>query len=123
MNKKLLYISFILLMLIPMSVNASDWTKTDTAVQLGYTALHVMDWGQTISIAKDKVKWYETNPILGRHPSQGRVNLYFASTLIGQAAIAYILPKEWRRTWQIAWIGIEASYVYKNYKVGIGVRF
>jgi hypothetical protein len=102
---------------------ANEWDSTDTGLQLVYTGLHIMDWGQTLRIAKSPDRWRETNPILGRHPKQSTVNLYFAGTLAAHTAIAYLLPKDWRRAWQIVWIGVEAGYVYNNYRAGIRVRF
>ena len=119
--KFLLVLLFICLMVIP--VNASDWNKTDTAFQIVYTTLHFIDWWQTLDIARNPDKWSETNPILGDHPSVGRVNAYFTLTLIGHTAISYILPKDYRRIWQVVWIGIEAGYVVHNYRAGIRIRF
>jgi hypothetical protein len=102
---------------------ASDWSKVDTALQITYSALHVIDWGQTLDIAKHPKDWSETNPILGKHPSISKVNSYFAATLVGHAVVSYLLPKPYRRIWQCMWIGIEAGYVTHNYSVGINVRF
>lgn len=39
--------------------------------------LTVADWAQTIVIARNPLVWSEMNPILGRHPSPGRVHAYF----------------------------------------------
>lgn len=110
----------------------SDWTTTDTALQVTYSVLHVMDWLQTRQIAANPDRWHETNPILGEHPSKGKVDAYFATTLIAHTAISYLLPKEVdalgykvpaRNIWQMVWIGVEAGYVAHNYSLGIQAKF
>lgn len=103
--------------------NPNAWTTADTMFQVTYAALHITDWGQTLNISKSGDRWRETNPILGPHPKQSTVNYYFAGTLAAHTAIAYLLPKDWRRVWQMVWIGIEGAYVYKNFELGIGVGF
>lgn len=111
------------LFLLACPCQAAEWTKKDTAYQVTYSILHVIDWGQTLDISKSPNKWRETNPILGRHPKQSTVNLYFASTLVGHTVVSYLLPKDWRRTWQMMWIGIEGAMVYKNFSIGLKVNF
>lgn len=124
MKRFTVVLSCLILLLSFTPAQAFDqWTKTDTTFQIAYTTLHVMDWGQTLDISKNTEKWHETNPILGRHPSCEKVNYYFATTLIGHTAIAYILPKDYRRIWQMVWIGIEAGYVIHNASIGIKMRF
>ena len=105
-------------------VFGSDWTKADTAWQLGYLALHVADWGQTRNIVKREGEgYYETNPILGRSPSLRRVDTHFAVTALAHTAISYALPPDWRRRWQMVTIGIEAGYVGYNYSIGLKMDF
>ena len=114
----------IILLLIPIQVDAFDeWTKKDTNYQLTYAVFHIVDWGQTRTIAKNSNKYSELNPILGKHPSIGKVNTYFLTTLVGHTAISYMLPKKYRRYWQVVWIGLEAGTVAHNYSVGIKTSF
>lgn len=125
-------------LLFCLPVHANDWTKTDTAWQLTYTALHVADWGQTLHIRecdrestvfngqtyyKGGCDHSEGNPILGEYPSRGEVNTYFMTTLILHTAIAYYLPPKYRRVWQIAWIGVEANMVSHNINAGVKFSF
>ena len=100
------------------------WTKTDTALQVTYSALHVMDWSQTLHLARNPDKYSDGSIILGGEPSTGRVNSYFAITLIGHAAISYALPKPERTWWQGLGIAVEAYCVHHNhYAVGVKVSF
>jgi hypothetical protein len=71
-------------------------------------------------------------PILGRHPSVGKVNTYFALCEVGHATVSYLLPKKIevlglkipaRNLWQAVWFGIEAGEAYHNYQGGIRIRF
>lgn len=104
------------------------WTKADTQRQLVYTALHVIDWGQTRYIATHEHIYetklvYETNPILGKRPSIQEVDIYFASTLVGHAVVSYLLPPKYRAGWQMLWIGVELNQVSANYNIGVNVHF
>lgn len=99
------------------------WTKADTARQVVYSTLHIMDWGQTRYIATHPEKYHETNPILGSHPSLRSVNLYFGATLLCHTAISAILPDKYRRAWQYVTIGVEGAYVVHNFNIGIKFGF
>jgi hypothetical protein len=101
----------------------SDWTYTDTALQATFLTLHGMDWAQTLHIVRNPDKYYETNNILGKYPSEGRVNSYMALTAIGHTAIAYALPKPWRTMWQGTGIYIGYDSVQHNINAGIGISF
>lgn len=137
--KKVLFI-IVLLLLVPIHANADNWTIFDTTLQLTYTTLHIMDWRQTQIIANScynvtKTKpsgttktvaicdKYETNFILGDHPSEGRVNTYFATTLALHWVASYYLPKPYRTIFQGTWIIIEYDIVQQNRSIGIGFNF
>lgn len=120
---KALSISLIIFLFTSLALASDHWTKTDSLYQISYSLLHVMDWGQTLEISRNPDRWEETNPILGEHPSTGSVNTYFATTLLAHAAISYLLPGEYRRIWQVLWIGIEGGTVVRNYSIGIRCQF
>ncbi len=106
---------------LPSGASARDpWTKTDTAYQLTWTALKVLDWSQTRRIAREPDRFHECNPILGATPSVKRVDVYNAATLAGNWAIAYALPKPYRRWFQVVSIGASAYCVTINFKIGLG---
>jgi hypothetical protein len=107
------------------------WTRADTTRQAALTALLVADWVQTRSAVKHPLTkidgivmlQVENNPFLGEHPSIGRVNNYFAASIIGHALIGAVLPADWRSGWQYVWIGIQSQTVYRNYQVGLKMGF
>jgi hypothetical protein len=103
--------------------HADEWSKTDIGLQAAVTALMVVDWGQTLNAASQPDKYCEMNPILGKHPSRGSINTYFATAIIGHAAISHILPQDYRRIWQSIFIGVELAATSINYQAGVKIRF
>ena len=114
----------------------NKWTTTDTALQVTYTVLHVMDWSQTLHIARNPTTNAEKGAIprhiIGPHPSEGRVNSFLAVGLIAHTAISIALPKKVeilgmnipaRNLWQLVWIGIEQDAVRHNIRTGIKISF
>lgn len=120
-----------LLLLLPSLCLADDWTREDSYRQAALTALLVADWAQTRWAIKQNEKgcarscqiYEEGNPILGKHPNLGKTNNLIAASIVGHAAVAYILPHKWREGWQYVWIGIEANAVNRNQSVGIKMAF
>jgi hypothetical protein len=130
-----------LLLLLPSLCFAGDWAREDTYRQSALTVLLIADWAQTkwvVHHASQTVDMsnayspnnyktyegaYETNPLLGRHPSAQRVNFYFATTIAVHAGISYFLPSGWREGWQYVWIGVEANQVNRNRAIGIKMNF
>jgi len=117
--KVIIVVAFVSLALFSGNANADDLLAGEAA----YWTLHIMDWGQTLEIARHPEKYYELNPILGRHPGVGKVNTYFLITGIGHTLISAALPKKYRRIWQWFTIGIESSVVLHNFRIGLKVRF
>jgi hypothetical protein len=103
---------------------SSAWTPADTARQIAGLGLLGADWAQTRTIAKNPSTMGETNPILGAHPSVGKVNNYFAANMIGNALLARTLPPGLREALQYGTIGLEAGAAGRNkFKLGIGMTF
>jgi hypothetical protein len=99
-------------------------------------SLQVADWGQTRAIAngytseytdgngiKKTRAYYETNILLGKHPSTGRVDTYFAASIVGHTAVAYLLPQPYRRIWQSLFVIVEAHFVIRNDSIGLKIDF
>jgi hypothetical protein len=99
-----------------------DWTNADTARQAAFFATSLVDLAQTRWIA-DHPSHCEYNPLLGRHPSSGRVGAYFAAAAAAHTLIAYSLPADWRHGFQYVTIGAELSVVTHNARVGIRLEF
>ena len=115
---------------------ALEWKPPEVALQAIVTGLIVVDWGQTRTIAKNPQLFEETNKILGKHPSIARVDNYMAGALAGHLLVSHYLPavmsrlgaseafsRSSRRIWQVAWIGVQANVVRKNYRIGLTMSF
>lgn len=81
-----------------------------------------VDWGQTKDIANYR-DVYETNPILGKNPSQSKVNWYFASVISVNAAVGYALPEKYRKYFWGSVAITEASVALHNKSIGLTIRF
>jgi hypothetical protein len=118
---------------LPASTWESNWTRGDTYRQSAVTALLIYDWSQTNHMAKNRCSDGAINSCgkhfgedglakvwVGVHPSVGKVNNYFAASIIGHAAISYLLPRGWREGWQYVQIGISVQTVRTNY---LGIKY
>lgn len=98
------------------------WTKQDTYWQLGVLVTQIIDWGQTREIAVNP-EYYETNPILGKHPTLQEVDRYFIACIAGNYLIAKALPNNWRRKWQIGSMLFQTYFITNNYRFGLKISF
>ena len=113
---------FILFFLLPVDVNADEWTYSDTVMQTGYSLILISDWNQTLGIdSHDNLK--ESNKILGEHPSDDKINLYFASILYGHYYIAKKLDQPYRFMWQLILASHHYDAVQTNKRNGLYVDF
>ena len=113
----------ILIILLLPSVAHANWTADDTRYQAAFIAAGLADWGQTLCIANNPDRFYETNVLLGRHPSRDKVNTYFPVAIALHTAVAVALPPKYRRAWQLVWIVVETSMVVNNASIGIKLDF
>lgn len=119
------YIFIILLILVsacPVEGQPS-WTTTDTMLEGTWIVLHVLDWKQTLVIARNPHKFHELNPIIGKHPSIGKVNSYMLLSALVHPIISYHLPQPYRSYWQYLTISATGGLVIHNFNIGIKVRF
>ena len=107
-------------LLFPTNLYAfGSWNQETTARQLCFLFTLSTDWQQTLNISKNPEKYNEVNPILGSHPDENKVHMYFASCAITHALISYMLPAEYSKIWQVTWIGIQSSVTDHNKNNGI----
>jgi len=113
----------VMIFLFPLSSNAADeWTKTEIGLQVLSTGLQILDWKMTLDIVdRENEGYWEMNPILGKHPSKGNVNTYFAISAASNILISHFLPSGWRKVWLSSRIIISGYLINRGY--GIGLRF
>lgn len=105
--------------LLPSKYQLSD---KEIRNELIFAGTLLLDYAQTKDI-KNHPGHYETNPILGRHPSDDRIALYFVAAGLGHYAVTKALPPEWRPAWQYGWIALEVLTILKNRQVGVNFAF
>ena len=113
---------YILVLLISTSSFADEWTRSDTYREATYLTLLAIDWSQTRNFLRDP-HYYELNPILGKHPSQDKVDAAVILTGLGHYLIARILPTEYRKAFQYVAIGVELGAVTHNYSIGVEIKY
>jgi hypothetical protein len=127
--KKIATLTFAIL-LFPLTAFAGDWTQKDIYREIAWETLLLADYSQTLTISRNTERFHEYNPILGSHPRESSVNLYFASCAIIHPIVAHFLPPKsdahrWinRENWQNITIAIEVGAIGTNILAGIGFSF
>ena len=107
-----------------------SFTKEDIALQSTFTIITIVDYGQTLNIAKHPNTWKETNLILGEHPKEKAVNIYFPVAIGAHAVVSYLIPNscqifsiKCRTIWQYSSIAVELKPVISNFAIGINSTF
>jgi hypothetical protein len=102
----------------------TNWTQNNTNKELAYAVLHYADYRQTTAISKNSEDgFYEFNPILGKHPSNNRVNKYFLTTLILHPIISWSLPEDYRDSFQNITLVLKGGLVAHNLNLGLKITF
>lgn len=142
---------FLVLLMAFGSAHAGDWQTKDTGLLAGAFGLLVVDWAQTLDIARTEQVHYSTpacadpatrsqpwagactqqrrrvyneyNPFLGREPSVAEVNRYFIAALGGTALISYAMPTKYRRYFLGGVIVLESLVVLHNHRIGLHISY
>jgi hypothetical protein len=114
----------ITLILINTPAQAFDtWDRTDYALLGTMTVVQVIDWRQTRRISEQPERYHEINPVIGRNPDRGSVDLYFAASWLLKVGIAHVLPSQWRKVWLGGMVVGSLGLVVHNNNIGLGVRW
>jgi hypothetical protein len=84
---------------------------------ISFYILLMVDWKQTLDISEHSDKWWERNPILGRHPSKLRVNTWFTFCFVVDTLILWHWPEQ--RTKIAVPLLFELWCVINNLRLGI----
>ena len=124
MGSYLKLLLLVVIVLLPSNSFAFDeWSKRDYTLQATWTVLHIVDWGQTLDIAKNPDNFHENNPFIGEHPSVRKVNLLMGSSTIINPLITHVLPSRWRPYFQGLSLAVTTGCVVNNYKLGLHINF
>jgi hypothetical protein len=123
-NLKKWIIIFLSILILSAPVYGADpWSNTDIAMATTAIASLAIDWRQTKQISSHPDRWSEANPILGRHPSNNQVDLYFAGSTVVLITIANFLPSNWRKVLLGGIIIGESKSIINNIGNGISIRW
>lgn len=70
---------------------------------------------------------YETNPVMGRHPSDAKIAVYGAASAVVHAGVTLLMQHEnvnpkIIQVWEFFSIGFEIGYVAHNYHLGLRMK-
>ena len=120
---KLRIISTVLLFSSLVCKANDPWTSTQIVMESAFQVSLLCDWRQTSDFHKYHI--YESNGILGRHPSQAEINRWFLFCGMSHLIITNYLPSKYRVAWSSVSLAIEASVVHKNAtgNIRVAVKF
>ena len=80
------------------------------------------DWIQTREIARNP-NYYETNPLLGKYPSQNDVNKYFIASIAITNVVGELLPPKLGNYFYFSVAAVETVQVTKNMRIGVQFKW
>lgn len=101
------------------AAHADDWSRNDIYREALYLSLLTIDCQQTRYGSRHPARFEEGNPLLGKHPSIGKINNVCVATGTSHVLVAGLLPEKWRYAFQGFSIIIEAGIVGTNYSAGV----
>lgn len=99
------------------------WTKAEKTKEVAWLILHAVDYSQTRYAMDRPDEFKEANPLLGDHPSEGRLNLFALITGIGHVWLTDYVGKEYRSLFQNITLGFKTGTVVNNFYVGAKIEF
>jgi hypothetical protein len=118
-------IQFLFSLLIAVGMHAtyaSDLSPLEQKRELFVYSTLVLDAAQTLDI-KNHPDLYETNPLLGRHPSDAKIVAYFIGAGFAHNAVTKALPTRYRAMWQYGWAALEIGTIIRNRKLNLRFNF
>jgi hypothetical protein len=116
-------IILISLALISTTTQAQSWTVEERAWGVAAGALLLADWATTRYGSRHWNEGYhETNPLMGRHPHQDRVDLHFLIAIPAVYLFADYIPA-YRREFLMGVTALELGYVANNLRIGWQIKF
>ena len=103
------------------TANSEELSKAEKVGELSFQVVNFIDMMQTIEIVQHSDLYYETNPILGKHPRQNEVITYFMI----RGAMHYHITKWLQEKFRIPWLTItvlpQIPIIEHNHNLGIRI--
>ena len=97
-------------------------TNTDKKGIVIFNVLQGIDMLQTLEIANND-KYYEKNPILGKHPNEFHVVSYFIARGFAHYHVTKMIPQKHRNIWHGYNIIYNYDVIRDNHAIGIRINF
>ena len=97
-------------------------TNTDKKGIVIFNMLQGIDMLQTLEIANND-KYYEKNPILGKHPNEFHVVSYFIARGFAHYHVTKMIPQKYRNIWHGYNIIYNYDVIRDNHAIGIRINF
>lgn len=116
--------------LIALALSACTSVHVNRATLIASTAAIACDWGQTYKAADDdwtrtvdgkRMPLMEQNPVLGRTPDPGAVNVYFLSAIMINATAWLLTPARYRSVISGTVAALQTGSVVGNMQWGTGM--
>lgn len=99
-----------------------SWTKAEITKETAWLVLHTVDYSQTRYAMDRPDEFKELNPLLGDHPSKGRLNTFaLLGAILHPVGTHYL--EEYRAVWQNITLGMKVVVIGNNFYVGAKIRF
>lgn len=97
----------------------THYRTQDAVLEAAWVGLHLVDMAQTHDIVNHPTRFHENNPILGSHPTHGRVNTFFLASAAIHGLAVWAMPREYRPWFQGFSIVVKGVIVGSNHHIGL----
>jgi hypothetical protein len=111
----------IVLAFLLLSLPARAERIVSTALLVAAEASLIIDMLQTFDIAH-KPGMYEKNPILGLHPSDGAVLVYFAVAMATTYAATQLMPERYKAVPSLFVLALQVPQIGQNFTAGLSLH-
>ena len=119
----ILIVTMVIILYSSFAFSREKWDKTDKILLGTCLVTSMVDYGNTMHIARNPQDHFEYNPLLGTHPSPDKVRGAFLIGLISKIIIAELLPSKYRKIWLGGWTIASGTMVVINHEHGISFEW
>ncbi len=117
----LFFYSLILFLSVP--ALGKELTKEQKIGELSFQLVNAIDMFQTLEIVEHSNLYYETNPILGKHPKNYEVVGYFIARGFLHYEVTKWLPSKFRLPWLTITVLPQIPIIEHNHNLGIRIAW
>ena len=118
--KKVMMLSLLILTLSTSTIS-KELTKSQKVGELAFQTVNFIDMMQTLEIVQHDDLYYETNPILGKHPQQHEVITYFMIRGSLHYQVTKWLPEKFKMQWLTVTFFPQIQIIEHNHNLGIRI--